>query len=80
MSAVFANVGEAERRIGLFPYEGIKHIYGEISRLGFGEIFTIERACETRRQIIVHWKAVRWHYLMELERKAPSRPGNPFWE
>ncbi|KIG11208.1 hypothetical protein BurMR1_1868 [Burkholderia sp. MR1] len=78
--AVFANVGEAERRIGLFPFEGIKDIHDEVSRLGFGEVFTVERAREARQKIVAHWKELRWHYLTELERKAPARSHSPFFE
>ena len=72
--AVFSNVGEAERRIGLFPFEGIKRVHNEISGLGFGEAFTTERACEARQKILAHWQDLRWHYLTELERKAPTHP------
>ncbi|MHA6884640.1 hypothetical protein [Ralstonia pseudosolanacearum] len=78
--AVFANVGEAERRIGLYPYEGIKNIHGEISFLGFGEGFSREKATLARQRIVVLWKALRWHYLTELERGVPAHPDSPFLE
>ncbi|WP_157379456.1 hypothetical protein [Burkholderia ubonensis] len=77
---VFANVGEAERRVGIFPFEGVKDIHKAISRLGFGDAFSRASADGARREIVQLWKRLRRHYLCELERDAPHQPDSPFLE
>jgi hypothetical protein len=75
---VFANVGAAERCIGLFPFEGIKAIHKRISCLGFDDGFSREAADVARREIEEGWKEHRWRFLTELERGAPVQPDSPY--
>lgn len=78
LRAVFENVGEGESRIGLFPFESIKSIYGKVSDLGFGAQFKPKEAKQAREEILILWKKLRSHYLSELERGIPVRPDSPF--
>lgn len=78
LRAIFANVGEAEGRVGLFPFESIKEIHGKVSALGFGDQFKPETAAKARQEIVILWKKLRSHFLSELERGVPARADSPF--
>jgi hypothetical protein len=78
LRAVFVNVGEAEGKAGLFPFESIKDIHGKISALGFAGQFRGEEAAKARGEIVDLWKRLRSHFLSELERGLPARADSPF--
>ena len=78
LRAVFANIGEREREVGLFPFEKIKKIQSTISKLGFGVAVTPDLARNARAEIIGNWKLLRSHFLSELERGVPVNPDSPF--
>lgn len=74
----FRNVGEAEGKIGLYPFEEIKSIRREVSELGFGQTFQRCRATAARRKILAHWGKVRPYFLREFERTEPTTPSSPY--
>jgi len=78
MRAVFANVGEDEKRIGIFPFESMKLIRGGISSLGFSDSFQKDQAPFTRSEIVERWKVLRKTFLLELERDIPMKVDSPF--
>jgi len=75
---VFANVGEAEQQVGIFPFEGLKAIYQEISALGFEKGFSQHRAPVARKEILESWTNLRRGYLKELKRGIPISADSPF--
>lgn len=54
MRSLFANIGEDEAAIGLYPFNDLKGIYDEIPRLQAGE-----NAEAVRTRIVRHWKSLR---------------------
>jgi hypothetical protein len=80
LRSVFSNVGEAQGKVGLYPFECIKTIHMVVSRLGFGEEMTGESAKAARALIVADWKKLRYYYLGELERGIPANPDSPYFK
>jgi hypothetical protein len=78
LRGVFANVGEDDENIGLFPFESMKNIQKEISALGFGDNFKKGNCKTARDTILEYWKKLRNSFLYELERGVPVKVDSPF--
>lgn len=76
--AVFANIGEGEGKIGLYPFEGLREIQDATSSFGFGEAADAARGAATRKEITRKWKEVRRHFLAECARGYPLNPHSPY--
>lgn len=74
----FKNVGEAEGKIGLYPFEDLKDIHKIISGLGFGDAFKSGEVAEARTQIGKCWGKVRQPFLSEFERHEPTKPSSRY--
>ena len=76
--ALFSNINENQSNVGLYPFESLKQIHSQVSALGFGSNFHIEKTEPTRREILSLWKKLRRHFLSELERGVPERADSQF--
>lgn len=72
LRSVYKNIDETESYIGLYPFEPLKDIRGEIEELGFGKLkkSSSERA---RDNILHNWKSIRSSFLHELDRVEPTK-------
>jgi hypothetical protein len=83
LRSVFSNYGETTEHQGLFPFESLKLIHGEIGKLGFylpsmGNSAMLPKAKLARSSIINHWKKLRRHYLNECARGLPTSTDSPY--
>ena len=75
---VFCNIGETEKAVGLYPFEGLKDIRRKVMKLGCESRFDAAAALVARREIIDLWKVLRGRLLREFDRDLPSFPHSPF--
>jgi hypothetical protein len=78
LRAIFSNLGENSKNIGLYPFESIKGIFSEISSLEYGEKYKSDEVLLVRERILKHWKQLRKYYLYELERGLPENIDSPY--
>lgn len=69
---VFMNIGEKDNKIGLYPFEPIKDIFGLISDLDCDKQLTEVERKETRNKIYVLWADMRRELLKEFDREVPT--------
>ncbi len=69
---VFMNRGEKDNKIGFYPFEPIKDIFGLISDLDCDKQFTAVERKETRNKIYVLWADMRRELLKEFDREVPT--------
>ncbi len=69
---VFMNLGESDKKRGLYPFEPIKDIYHIISRLGYDRDTTEQKRQDVRRKIFALWGDVRKELLKEFDREIPT--------
>lgn len=69
---VFMNIGEKDNKIGLYPFEPIKDIFGLISDLDCDKQLTEVERKETRNKIYVLWADMRRELLREFDREVPT--------
>lgn len=71
---LFCNIGETDNKIGLYPFEPLKDIYGLIEKLYYGDKFSSKEAIEARKKVFALWKDVRQELLKEFDREEPTFP------
>ena len=71
---LFKNLGETEHNSGLYPFEPLKDIYGQLLELGHSDTFARDNAKVVRKRIFALWKDVRREFLREFEREEPTFP------
>lgn len=69
---VFMNLGEKANKIGLFPFEPIKDIFGLISDLDCDRQLTQVERKEMRDKIYALWADMRRELLKEFDREVPT--------
>lgn len=74
---VYKNLKETKDNIGLYPFECLKDIYGQVSKLGYGKL-DMAKAAESRRHIRHCWKDLRKSFLSEFDRSEPTVFHSPY--
>jgi hypothetical protein len=69
---VFMNLGEADGKRGLYPFEPLKEIHEAVLRVGFGPNVSSEQLEKLRTFIFEQWRAVRDELLKEFDREPPT--------
>lgn len=69
---VFKNLDEKANKIGLFPFEPIKDIFGLISDLDCDKQLTTVERKEKRDKIYALWADMRKELLKEFDREVPT--------
>lgn len=71
---VFINLGQTDKKRGLYPFEPVKDIFGLINDLGFDKELTEEERNTARAKIYALWADVRKELLKEFDREVPTFP------
>lgn len=71
---VFINLGETEKKIGLYPFEPVKDIFGLINDLGCNKKLSNEERKDIRDKIFALWADARKELLKEFDREIPTFP------
>jgi len=66
------NLGEKNNKIGLYPFEPVKDIFGLISDLGCNKQLTEDERKTSRDKIFVLWSDMRRELLKEFDREVPT--------
>lgn len=69
--ALFKNVGETDRRRGVYPFGEVKNIHDLVRDLS-PTSFTPTAAAKTRAEILSHWKQAQRFLLPEFDREEPA--------
>ncbi|MBN1805248.1 MAG: hypothetical protein JW837_08365 [Sedimentisphaerales bacterium] len=69
---VFTNLNECDSKVGLYPFEPIKDIYGLIQDLGYANKTPKEKRDEIREKIFALWQEARRELLKEFDREVPT--------
>lgn len=75
---VYRNVGENERKIGLFPFEPLHDMRRTLEELGWTYV-TTERQVKARKSLIKSWNALRCAFLKEFSTPEPPHPVTGRW-
>jgi hypothetical protein len=69
--AVYRNVGETEKSIGLFPFEPLHDMRRSLDAIGYQNVVA-EIQIQERTNILRAWNAFRCCYLKEVSTPAPT--------
>lgn len=70
--AVYRNIGENKKFVGLYPFEPLHDMRKALDDLGFHEV-TKKNQKVARDNIVNSWNALRWCFLSEFYAPIPSR-------
>jgi hypothetical protein len=73
LRAVFANLGEDQRSVGIYPFDELKEISKAVSKLGCDASFSPKAAESARKVIVEHWSQLRASFLLELKTERNKR-------
>jgi hypothetical protein len=76
---VYKNLRESNGENGIYPYEPIKLIHYEISKLGYG-VKEEHKCILARKRVYGYWKSIRENFLAEFDRADPSKIVSPYFE
>lgn len=68
---LFCNLEESGGEGGLYPFEPLKDIYGQLKELGY-ENPSSEKKMNVRKRVEALWKDVRQELLREFDREEPT--------
>jgi hypothetical protein len=71
MRAVYRNIGETEREIGLYPFQPLHDMRRALDELGFTNLST-DKQKAARERVLQGWNALRWSFLREFSAQSPT--------
>lgn len=76
MRSVYRNVGESDRKIGLYPYESLHDMRRAFQHLRprDGKVLTAGDRSMVRDAILQSWRSIRESFLDELDLEPPTNP------
>jgi hypothetical protein len=77
LRAVFLDLQDHGSRAGLYPFESLKAIHAEFSKLQ-ARSFRPGEAKTCRDAIVAHWKTLRRDFLNEMSRGVPRNAESPY--